>query len=220
MYFKCKRHEIIIFYRYIWKKYFRCVVSSSSGHFLPAPSHRGLCHWSHNVYNCRSLLRLSHPSSHWWSHRVEPARYKTYAHCCPLDNTCEFLRDIQAGFLKKSLEFRVSKGRMLNIFLKMLSNNSGNRTKVRTYKHLSLAFIVLKSNWKLLTTDLQNKWAKLLEVSNISRFQITHQMTVWFTFQAANKKRGHASTTGKVILYSFNMIQGLPFTSAYRRGNY
>ena len=195
-------------------------MSSSSGHFSPAPSHRGLCHWSHNVYNCRSLLRLSHPSSHRWSHRVEPARYKTYAHCCPLDNTREFLRDIQAGFLKKSLEFLKEECWIFS--LKMLSNNSGNRTKVRTYKHLSLAFIVLKSNWKLLTTDLQNKWAKLLEVSNISRFQITHQMTVWFTFQAANKKRGHASTTGEVILYSFNLIQGppSPLTSAYRRGNY
>ena len=32
------------FYRYIWKEFFRFVVSSSSGHFSPAPSRRGLCH--------------------------------------------------------------------------------------------------------------------------------------------------------------------------------
>ena len=105
------------FYRWIWSQYCHCVLSSSSGHFLPAPSRRGLCHWSHSVCNCRSLFRLIHPSSHWWSHRVESVRYKTYTRCCPLDNTCEFLRDIQAGFLKKSSEFRVSKGRMLNIFI-------------------------------------------------------------------------------------------------------
>ena len=71
--------------------------------------------------------------------------------------------------------------------LKMPSNNSGS-WKVRTYIRVSLALIVIKSNWKLFTTDSQNIWAKLLEASNVSRSQLTHQMTLWFTFKVADKK--------------------------------
>lgn len=39
-----------------------------------------------------------------------------------------------------------------------------------------------------MTTDAQNIWAELPEVSNISQFEITNQMTAYFKFEMAAKK--------------------------------